>query len=55
MDPTTGVDFRGAGGRRPLGSDTEGGEICLGPLGILASNAHLALSVWKKYFWERLH
>ena len=24
-----GVDFGGAGGQRPLGSDTEGGEICL--------------------------
>ena len=27
-----GVDFGEAGGRRPLGSDTEGGEICLAPL-----------------------
>ena len=26
-----GVDSAGAGGRRPPGSDTEGGEICLAP------------------------
>ena len=25
----TGVDFWGAGGRYPLGSDTQGGKICL--------------------------
>ena len=39
----TGVDFaEGAGERRPLGYDTEEGEICLGPLGFLAGNIHLA-------------
>ena len=27
----TGVDFWEAMGRRPLGSDTEGGKICLAP------------------------
>ena len=42
---TTGVDFGEARGRRPLGSDTEGDEICLPPLGFLGSNAHLALEV----------
>ena len=26
-----GVDPAGAGGRRPLGSNTEGGDICLAP------------------------
>ena len=26
-----GVDFGVSGGPRPLGSDTEGGEICLAP------------------------
>ena len=31
MIVVTRIDFRGAGGRRPLGSDTEGGEICLAP------------------------
>ena len=27
-----GIDFEGTRGRHPLGSDTEGGKICLAPL-----------------------
>ena len=42
MNMTVGVDFRGAGGRCPLGSDNKGGEICLAPSFFLASNTHLA-------------
>ena len=37
-----GVDLGGAGGQRLLGSNTEGGKICLSPLGFRASNTHLA-------------
>ena len=44
-----GVDF---GGRSPLGSDTEGGKICLAPYSFLASNTLLAARNSK--FWSEI-
>ena len=45
----TGVDFWGAGGRYPSGLTLKDRNMS-DPLGFLASNAHLAQSVLKKYF-----
>ena len=50
---STGVDLGKERGWHPLGSDTEGSEICLAPSVFLASDAHLALKAKPTFNWKQ--